>query len=50
MIITLPEKMSNEKVDILKGLGANVIRTPTEAAWYDPESHIEIAKKLHLQI
>lgn len=29
MIITLPEKMSNEKVDILKGLGAKVIRTPT---------------------
>jgi cystathionine beta-synthase len=26
MIITLPEKMSNEKVNTLKGLGAEVIR------------------------
>ncbi len=32
IVITLPEKMSNEKVDVLKGLGAKVIRTPTEAA------------------
>ena len=46
MIITLPEKMSNEKVDILKGLGAEVIRTPTEAAWDDYDSHIELAKRL----
>jgi len=46
MIITLPEKMSNEKVDILKGLGAEVIRTPTEAAWDHYDSHIELAKRL----
>ena len=26
MIITLPEKMSREKVDVLKGLGAEIIR------------------------
>lgn len=31
-IITLPEKMSTEKSNVLKGLGAKVIRTPTEAA------------------
>lgn len=36
LIITLPEKMSTEKVDILKGLGAKVIRTPTEAASESP--------------
>ena len=29
MIITLPEKMSQEKVDILKALGAEIFRTPT---------------------
>jgi cystathionine beta-synthase len=29
-IITLPEKMSQEKVDVLKALGAQIIRTPTE--------------------
>jgi cystathionine beta-synthase len=27
-IITLPEKMSQEKVDVLKALGAEIIRTP----------------------
>ena len=32
-IICLPEKMSNEKVYVLKALGAEIIRTPTEAAW-----------------
>ena len=47
MIITLPEKMSNEKVDILKGLGATVIRTPTEAASSDAESHFGLAKRLN---
>ena len=29
MIITLPEKMSQEKVDVLKALGAEIFRTPT---------------------
>ncbi len=47
MIITLPEKMSKEKVDVLKALGAEIIRTPTEAAWDAPESHIGVAAKLN---
>ena len=46
MIITLPQKMSQEKVDVLNALGAEIIRTPTEAAWDAPESHIGVAKKL----
>eukprot|EP01119_Soliformovum_irregulare_P001822 TRINITY_DN1162_c0_g1_i1.p1 TRINITY_DN1162_c0_g1~~TRINITY_DN1162_c0_g1_i1.p1 ORF type:complete len:519 (-),score=171.00 TRINITY_DN1162_c0_g1_i1:175-1731(-) len=50
MIITLPEKMSQEKVDVLKALGAQIIRTPTEAAFDSPESHIGVAKKLNEQI
>ena len=50
MIITLPEKMSNEKMNMLKALGAEIIRTPTEAAWDAPESHIGVAKRLHAQI
>jgi len=49
-IITLPQKMSNEKVNTLLALGAQVIRTPTEAAWDSPESHIGVAKKLHSEI
>ena len=31
-IITLPEKMSQEKVSVLKALGSEIVRTPTEAA------------------
>ncbi|KYQ89635.1 cystathionine beta-synthase [Tieghemostelium lacteum] len=50
MIITLPEKMSQEKVDVLKALGATIIRTPTEAAFDSPESHIGVAKKLNAEI
>jgi len=50
MIITLPEKMSAEKVNVLKALGAEIIRTPTEAAWDSPESHIGVAKRLNKEI
>jgi len=46
VIITMPEKMSREKQVVLEALGAEVIRTPTEAAWDAPESHIGVAKKL----
>ncbi len=49
VVITLPEKMSQEKQVVLEALGAEIIRTPTEAAWDDPESHIEIAKKIQQQ-
>jgi cystathionine beta-synthase len=49
-IITLPEKMSNEKVSVLKALGAEIVRTPTEAAWDSPESHIGVAKRLQQEI
>ena len=50
MIITMPEKMSKEKEVVLKALGATIVRTPTEAAWDDPESHIEVAKKMQKEI
>ena len=50
MIITMPEKMSQEKEVVLKALGAEIVRTPTEAAWDAPESHIEIAKKMNKEI
>jgi len=49
-IITLPEKMSKEKQIALEALGAEIIRTPTEAAFDDPESHIGVAKKLQSEI
>ena len=49
-IIVMPEKMSKEKQVILEALGAEIVRTPTEAAWDSPESHIGVAKKLNQEI
>lgn len=46
MIITMPEKMSREKQVVLEALGAEIIRTPTEAAWDHPDSHIGVARRL----
>lgn len=50
VIITMPEKMSQEKQSVLERLGAKIYRTPTEAAYDDPESHISLAKKLNAEI
>ncbi len=46
MIVTMPEKMSREKQVVLEAFGAEIIRTPTEAPWDAPESHIGVAKRL----
>ena len=46
MIITLPEKMSKEKQVVMEALGAEIIRTPTEAAFDAPDSHISVAIQL----
>ncbi len=46
VIITMPEKMSREKQVVLEALGAEIIRTPTEAAFDAPESHISVARHL----
>ncbi|KDQ61440.1 hypothetical protein JAAARDRAFT_54806 [Jaapia argillacea MUCL 33604] len=50
VIITLPNKMSLEKEASLRALGAEVVRTPTEAAWDSPESHIGVALTLQKEI
>ena len=50
VIITMPEKMSQEKQVVLEALGAKIIRTPTEAAWDAPESHIGVASKLQKEL
>jgi cystathionine beta-synthase len=49
-IITLPEKMSAEKVSVLRALNATIIRTPTEAAYDSPESHIGVARRLEKEL
>lgn len=50
MIIVMPKKMSMEKELILKTLGAEIIRTRSEAAYNDPDSNFSIAKKLNEEI
>lgn len=49
-IITMPEKMSREKQIAMESLGAQIIRTPTEAAHDDPESLLGVAKRLNEEI
>lgn len=46
MIITMPEKMSAEKENTLRGLGAEIVRTPTELPTEHIDSHMGIAYKL----
>lgn len=41
---------SQEKVSVLQALGAEIIRTPTEAAFDSPDSHIEVAKTMKEKI
>lgn len=49
-IIVLPEKMSDEKVNTLLALGAEVVRTPTEAPSASPESNISVAHRMATEI
>ena len=50
VIITMPEKMSREKQVVLEALGAEIIRTPTEAAFDAPDSHISVAQRLEKEL
>ena len=50
MIATMPDKMSLEKIDILKAMGVEVIVTPTNVAPEDPNSYYSVAKSLEKKI
>ena len=50
MIVTMPDKMSLEKIDILKAMGVEVIITPTNVSPEDPQSYYSVAKKLEGEI
>ncbi len=45
-IFTMPDKMSSEKVNRLKGMGAQVVVTPTNVPAEDPRSYYETAKRI----
>ena len=49
-IFTMPDKMSQEKIDGLRALGAEVIVTPTEVEHDDPRSYHSVAQRLSREI
>jgi cystathionine beta-synthase len=49
-IFTMPDKMSAEKVNALKGMGAEVVVTPTNVPADSPQSYYETAKRLAREI
>ena len=46
MIFTMPDKMSQEKEDLLTAHGATVVRTPTAVEPEDPQSYYKVAERL----
>ncbi|MBI1856324.1 MAG: cysteine synthase family protein, partial [Chloroflexi bacterium] len=44
-IFVMPDKMSNEKNQLLRSYGAKVVITPTAVGPDDPRSYYEVAKK-----
>ena len=49
-IFTMPDKMSQEKIDALRALGAEVIVTPTQVDHHDPRSYHSVALRLSREI
>jgi len=47
LIVTMPDKMSLEKVNTLKAFGAEVVVTPTAVPADHPDSYYETAKRIH---
>src|SRR3972149_2169591 len=46
-VFTMPDKMSREKIDLLKALGARVVVTPTAVPADHPESYYKVADRIH---
>jgi cystathionine beta-synthase len=45
-VFVMPDKMSDEKINTLRGFGAKVVITPTAVEPDDPRSYYSVAKKL----
>ena len=46
-VFTLADKQSQEKIDILRAVGAEVIVCPTSVAADDPRSYYSVAQQIH---
>ncbi|MCS6833082.1 MAG: cystathionine beta-synthase [Flammeovirgaceae bacterium] len=49
-IFTMADKQSQQKIDILRALGAEVVVCPTNVAPEDPRSYYSVAKRLNKEI
>jgi cystathionine beta-synthase len=45
-VFTMPDKMSKEKIDMLKAFGSKVIITRTDLPHDHPDSYVEVAKRI----
>jgi cystathionine beta-synthase len=50
IIFTIPDKMSEEKINLMKAFGAEVIVCPTEVPPDSPESYYQVAKRIAQEI
>ena len=50
VIAVMPDKMSHEKIDLLRAYGAEVVVAPTEVAPDSPESYYRVADRLAEEI
>ena len=46
LICTMPDKMSKEKIDLLRAMGAEVIVTPSNVAADHPDSYYSVARRI----
>ena len=49
-ILVMPDKMSREKIDLLRAYGADVVMTPTNVPADSPESYYGVANRLAAEI
>ncbi len=45
-VFTLPDKMSQEKIDMMKAYGADVVITPTDVPGDSPDHYVNTAKRI----
>jgi cystathionine beta-synthase len=50
VIAVMPDKMSREKIDLLRAYGAEVVVAPTDVAPESPESYYRVAERLAQEI